>query len=128
MSFPGARGPSRLGPCPKPAPGPWLAILVALVFGLLFSGCSWLPKVHLIRDPLTPEEHLELALSYEHNGELEIAEREYRAALPLGMACLGLGNVLYQQGEVDKALGFWRRSWHAEKIPAAANNLAWVLL
>ncbi|MDR2388106.1 MAG: hypothetical protein LBE80_11080 [Deltaproteobacteria bacterium] len=97
--------------------------------GLIFvSGCSWLPKVHLISDPLSKEEHLGLAMTYEKDGELEIAQREYRAAFPLALAYLGLGNVLYQQGQVKEALNFYRRAWQSEKIPAAANNLAWVLL
>jgi tetratricopeptide (TPR) repeat protein len=101
---------------------------LAGLLGLLASGCSWLPKVHVVSDPLSKEEHLSLAMTYEKDGELDIAEREYRAAFPLGAAYLGLGNVLYQKGEVDDAITFYRRAWQFDKIPAAANNLAWVLL
>jgi tetratricopeptide (TPR) repeat protein len=103
-------------------------VSLTIFLGLFFFGCSWLPKVHLISDPLTKEEHLTLALNYESNGEYEIAEREYKAAVPLGLAYLGLGNVLYQKGEVQAALVNYRRAWQVEKIPSAANNLAWVLL
>ena len=78
--------------------------LLALGLALVVSGCSWLPKVHIISDPLTKEEHLELAMDYEKDGESGIAEREYRAALPLAMAYLGLGNVVYGQGQVPEAL------------------------
>ncbi|MDR2368328.1 MAG: hypothetical protein LBF58_09515 [Deltaproteobacteria bacterium] len=106
----------------------WARLVALALAGLFWAGCSWLPKVHLISDPLSKEEHLGLALTYEKDGELEIAEREYRAALPLAMAYLGLANVIYQRGEVGEALAFYRRAWQLGKIPAAANNLAWVLL
>lgn len=125
LSGPIKRGPARAGMAARLARA---AMLGAVFLAFFLSGCSWLPKVHLISDPLTKEEHLRLAMTYEKDGELEIAQREYRAAFPMGLAYLGLGNVLYQEGEVDDALNFYRRAWQAEKIPAAANNLAWVLL
>jgi tetratricopeptide (TPR) repeat protein len=107
----------------------WHFVLISLMLlGLIVSGCSWLPKINIISDPLSKEEHLELALTYERDGELDIAEREYRAALPLPLASLGLGNVLYQLGESKKAMGYWRQSWQVGHLPAAANNLAWVML
>ncbi|MDR1310110.1 MAG: hypothetical protein LBL95_09495 [Deltaproteobacteria bacterium] len=107
---------------------PRLIALLALASLALLGGCGWLPRVHVLNDPLSREEHLDLALTYEKDGELEIAEREYRAALPLGLAHLGLGNVLYQKGEVAKAQSSYRRAWVLDRLPAAANNLAWVLL
>ncbi|MDR0355649.1 MAG: hypothetical protein LBJ64_07920 [Deltaproteobacteria bacterium] len=106
-----------------------LLFVCLTTFSLLIpSACGWLPKIHILSDPLTKEEHLSLALSYENDGELDIAQREYRAALPLPTAYLGLGNVLYQKGEAGRALRHWRAAWRSGRLPAAANNVAWVLL
>ncbi|MDR1676923.1 MAG: hypothetical protein LBS44_00865 [Deltaproteobacteria bacterium] len=106
----------------------FLPIPAFIFLVLFFSGCAWLPKIHVINDALSNEEHLDLGLIYEKDGELDLAEREYKAAQPLALAYMGLGNVMYQKGEVRKALKYYRLAWQREKIPAVANNLAWVLL
>ncbi|MEN8265199.1 MAG: tetratricopeptide repeat protein [Nitrospirota bacterium] len=82
----------------------------------------------MLEDPLTPEEHVNLGVSYEKNGELDLAVKEYKlAAKKLPIAYLYLGNAYYQNNELDKAEEFYKKA--IEKEPGSAdahNNLAWL--
>ena len=105
------------------------AWLSALAFLALACGCSHIPKVIIIDDPLSKDEHYALGLTYENSGEMELAEREYRLALPQPLARLALGNLSWQvRGDAKEAMGYYRQALAADKIPGAANNLAWLLL
>ena len=101
-----------------------LFLFIAL---LLATGCG-MPKIIVLNDPLTPEEHLNLGVSYEHNHELDAAEREYKAAAKsLPAAFLYLGNVSFRKGQYADAEAYYRKA--LEKDPANAdafNNLAWL--
>ena len=92
---------------------------------LVFWGCIF-PRIIVLEDPLTPEEHINLGVSYEKNGELELAVKEYKlAAKKLSIAYLYLGNVYYQNNELDKAEEYYKKA--VEKEPGSAdacNNLA----
>lgn len=101
--------------------------LVTLCLFFVIYGCS-LPRVIILEDPLTPEEHLNLGVAYEGNGEFENAIREYRlAAKKLPLAYLYLGNVHFQREEFDKAEKYYRKSIRKEPNNADAyNNLAWL--
>jgi tetratricopeptide (TPR) repeat protein len=93
------------------------------------SGCAWLPKVTILDDPLSKEEHYALGLTYENDSELELAEREDRLALPLPQARLAMGNLSWQlRGDAKEAMGYYRDALAVDKLPAAANNLAWLIL
>ncbi|MDR1658606.1 MAG: tetratricopeptide repeat protein [Deltaproteobacteria bacterium] len=106
----------------------WLMLLMFACLGLT-AACSMLPRVRIIDDPLNKEEHFNLGMAYEKNGELELAEREYRLALPRAEAALALGNMAYQEkGDAQQAQKYYRQALASEKLPAAANNLAWLLL
>ena len=104
--------------------------LIALMglFGL--SGCLSLGGRPAV-DPLTPAEHLSLAISYEHEGRLEPALREYeRAAIgPLrSRALTGQGNVHSTQRKMPEAEASFRAAIAADSANAIAlNNLAWLL-
>jgi len=48
-----------------------------LIIGcLIITGCS-MPSIAVLHDPLTPQEHLQLGLSYEKKGLIEDAIKHY---------------------------------------------------
>ena len=101
-------------------------LIVALCSVTLLTGC--LPRIIVLRDPLTPEEHLNLGVAYERKGEFEQAIKEYRlAAKQLPLAYLHLGNAHFQKGELDRAEKYYRKSIKKRPDNADAhNNLAWL--
>jgi tetratricopeptide (TPR) repeat protein len=103
-----------------------ISLLVAFC-SLLSVGCS-LPRIIVLEDPLSPEEHLNLGVAYERNGELDSAIKEYEAASrKLPAAYLYLGNVYFQKREFGEAERQYRKA--IDKDPGNAdafNNLAWL--
>lgn len=101
--------------------------LITLYFLLLTAGCTF-PRIIVLEDPLTPEEHLNLGVAYEKKGEFENAIKEYKlAAKKLPVAYLYLGNVHFQKDELDEAEKYYRKSIKKEPDNADAyNNLAWL--
>ncbi|MFP4314830.1 MAG: tetratricopeptide repeat protein [Desulfovibrionales bacterium] len=100
---------------------------IVLLLCLVLVSCS-LPRVTLLDDPLTGQEHLQLGAAYEEQGEFELALREYKAAarsLPEGH--LYGGNVLFQQGNLDAAVQAYSRAIRTmPEDPRPLNNLAWL--
>jgi tetratricopeptide (TPR) repeat protein len=94
---------------------------------LFTAGCS-LPRIAILKDPLTPEEHLNLGVAYEARGELDNAIREYEsAARRLPSAYLYLGNAYFQKNEWSQAEKFYRKAIKKDSENADAhNNLAWL--
>jgi tetratricopeptide (TPR) repeat protein len=82
----------------------------------------------VLKDPLTPEEHLNLGVAYEQKGEFDHAMKEYQlASKKLPMVYLYLGNVHFQKGEYTKAEGYYKKTIKKEpKNADAYNNLAWL--
>jgi tetratricopeptide (TPR) repeat protein len=100
-----------------------LWIIAALFF---ISSCS-LPRIIILEDPLTPEEHINLGVTYERQGELTAALREYEAgAKKLPVAYLYMGNVYFQKEEFEKAESSYKRAIRKSADPRAYNNLAWL--
>ena len=104
-----------------------LLLLYALCSMLLATACSF-PRVIVLKDPLTPEEHLNLGVTYEQQGDLDNAIKEYSlAAKNLPRANLYLGNAYFQKREWKEAEDFYRKAIEAEPDNADAhNNLAWL--
>ena len=102
-------------------------LLFAVCFLLIFSGCS-LPKIIIVKDPLTPEEHINLGVAYEKQGDFENAAKEYEAASKnLPRAYYYLGNVYFQKKDWGKAEKYYRESIRKDPQNADAyNNLAWL--
>jgi tetratricopeptide (TPR) repeat protein len=94
---------------------------------MLFSSCSSF-RIIVLKDPLTPEEHLNLGVAYERNGELDHAIREYKlASKKLPVAYLYLGNAYFLKNEFEEAESYYRKA--IKKVPQNAdayNNLAWL--
>jgi len=99
----------------------------SVLLALSLYACS-LPRIVVLNDPLSPEEHLNLGVTYEKKGELDNALKEYKeASKKLPLAYLYTGNVYYQKKEYDKAEFYYKEA--IEKDPAnsdAYNNLAWL--
>jgi tetratricopeptide (TPR) repeat protein len=104
-----------------------LFLLFPLCALLLVTACS-LPRVIILKDPLTPEEHLNLGVTYEQQGEFDNAIKEYNlAAKKLPRAFLYLGNAYLQKKDWKEAENFYRKAIREEPENADAyNNLAWL--
>ena len=108
-------------------------VLPFLLVLLLTGGCSRIPKIIVLEDPLTAAEHVELGVAYERKGELDLARREYERALvkdrKLYRARVNLGNIFLAKKEYGKAreeylLALELRPGDAE----ATNNLSWAAI
>lgn len=104
----------------------WTVVLSALCL-LMSGGCS-LPHIIVLDDPLSPEEHLNLGVAYEKDGEWDGAVKEYEAASKrLPVAYTYLGNVYFQKGDWDKAEKNYMEAISKDPESADAyNNLAWL--
>ena len=101
------------------------AILIALALST-FSSCT-LPRIAVLHDPLTPEEHINLGVSYEKKGELDAALEQYEAASKeLPVAYLYMGNVYFQKDEANRAEKAYETAIRKAGDARAYNNLAWL--
>jgi Flp pilus assembly protein TadD len=92
----------------------------------LACACT-IPRAALMRDPLNPEEHIDLGVSYEKRGELDAALKEYKtAAKKMPLAYLYMGNVYFRQGALAEAKKSYKRAIEKTGSPEAYNNLAWL--
>ncbi len=108
----------------------WPRVLPFLLLLLLAGGCSRVPRVIVLSDPLTAAEHVELGVAYERKGELDLARREYESALrkdgKLYRARVNLGNVFLAKKEYGKARKEYLRALELRPGDAeATNNLSW---
>lgn len=106
-----------------------LTLLFVILIGVTLCACSDLPQIRILHDPLTPEEHVRLGLSYQIEGRPELATREFDRALRqrhgFVPALLGLGNLAFGRGAFSEAEAYFRQALAiAPEDPSANNNLA----
>ena len=101
--------------------------LFFLLLALYCFGCS-LPRIVILDDPLSPEEHLNLGVTYEKKGEFDNALREYKeASNKFPLAYLYMGNIFLQKEEFDNAEAYYQKTISKDPDNADAyNNLAWL--
>ena len=113
--------------------GPWRIVRrlgAVTLLPLLAAGCGHIVVLH---DPLRAPEHNDLGVAYESHGELDLAAREFRAAIRqdphFARAWLNLGNVAAARGRWDQAVRCYRRALGEDRHSAdAMNNLAYALI
>ncbi len=102
-----------------------LFLLLLILF--LLSSCS-LPRIVILDDPLSPEEHINLGVAYEHQGLFDNAIEEYKKATKkISIAYFYLANAYMQKNDLEKAERYYKKS--IKKSPDtvdAYNNLAWL--
>jgi tetratricopeptide (TPR) repeat protein len=104
----------------------YLKTLALAVIALTIASCAF-PRIAILHDPLSPEEHVNLGVSYEKRGELDAALKEYKAASKrLPLAKLYMGNVYFQQKNLPQAEKSYREAIKKTQAAEAYNNLAWL--
>lgn len=106
-----------------------LLFFFIIAFSSLLSSAGCYPyRIIVLKDPLTPEEHLNLGVAYEQKGELDHAIKEYQlASKKLPIAYLYLGNAHFQKNQFPKAETYYKKAIKKEPNNADAhNNLAWL--
>ncbi len=106
------------------------SLFLSLLFALLVTGCA-LPRIVVLDDPLSAEEHVNLGVAYERKGELADAVEEYKkASKNLPRAYLYMGNAYMQMSKPEEAEKSYKKV--IKKGPDdpgsadAYNNLAWL--
>lgn len=101
--------------------------LLSTVCCMLFVACSF-PRIIILDDPLSPEEHINLGVTYEKKGELDNALKEYKlASKKLPLAYLYIGNIHFQKNEFNEAEEAYLKAIDKDPQNADAhNNLAWL--
>jgi len=107
-------------------------LILAMLAPVLIQACA-MPKIVVLEDPLTAQQHNDLGVAYEEKGDFALAEREYEKALKKNrewvIPYLNLGHLYYRQGKLDRAEHILREGLRARgDHPDLLNNLAWVLM
>jgi tetratricopeptide (TPR) repeat protein len=110
----------------------WLFAVLVLA-AVAAAGCGRVPKVIVLEDPLSAEEHVALGVAYERKGEIALAEREYERALKKDgssfPARFNLGNARLSGKRYDAAREEYLKSLDLRPgSPEATNNLAWAAI
>jgi Tfp pilus assembly protein PilF len=104
--------------------------VVALM--LILSACS-LPRIIILNDPLSSEEHNKLGSIYESQGKFEFAAQQYREALrkePKSVSSLLLlGDLSFRTRNYSEAEASYRKAIKLQPGNGDIyNNLCWVYL
>jgi tetratricopeptide (TPR) repeat protein len=104
-----------------------LLALCSMLLAICLFGCAF-PRIVVLDDPLSPEEHLNLGVAYEQKGELDNALKEYKeASKKIPIAYLYIGNVYFLKSEYKEAEFYYKEAIKKNPQNADAyNNLAWL--
>jgi len=106
-------------------------LAVALIVLVCLNGCATWRRLRAA-DPLTPSERLNLGVSYERAGELDLALREYERAATGATETLALtyqGNIHASRNDASLAEQKYRAALQMDPDNVLAlNNLAWLLV
>ncbi len=107
-----------------------LRFLAVLLLAVAFPGCGHVPRIIVLEDPLSADEHVTLGVAYERKGELAPAAREYERALKKDgksfRARVNLGNVRLAEKMYGEAREEYLKALALRPAdPEATNNLAW---
>lgn len=96
-------------------------------------GCSGIPKIIVLHDPLSADEHARLGRIYESQGKDELALAEYRAGVKKDENNIDLWRFLaelsYRRGDFKTAeRGFEKTTVLQPENGDLYNNLAWVYI
>ncbi len=99
---------------------------------LLLFACS-LPRIIVLHDPLTADEHDKLGRVYESQGKLDLAAEQYREALKQDKnhlpSLLLLGDLSYRIMDYPEAESTYTKAIKLDpKNGDVRNNLAWVYI
>jgi tetratricopeptide (TPR) repeat protein len=108
------------------------AAILCLAATLLLFGCS-LPKIIILHDPLSPEEHNNLGRIYESQKKFEQAMQQYHAALKKDPnfvpSLLFLGDLSYRLNKYPEAEAAYKKAIELQPENGDIyNNLCWVYI
>ncbi|HTP03999.1 MAG TPA: tetratricopeptide repeat protein [Nitrospirota bacterium] len=109
----------------------WVAMLCLSAI-LFIQGCS-LPKIIILHDPLSPEEHNNLGRIYESQQQFEQAMEQYHAALEKDRnfvpSLLLLGDLSYRLKKYAEAESAYKKAIKLQPENGDIyNNLCWVYI
>jgi Tfp pilus assembly protein PilF len=109
--------------------------MISILLIFVLSACTMpkIPKIIVIDDPLTAQQHNDLGVAYEEKGDFDLAGKEYEKAIKKNrdwvIPYLNLGHLYYRQDKLDQAERALREGLRVKgDHPDLLNNLAWVLM
>ncbi len=106
-----------------------ILLSVLLLSSIAFSSCA-LPRIIVLDDPLSPEEHLNLGVTYEAKKEFDLAIKQYKMAMKgdtEARAFLYTGNAYFEKGDAGEAERYYKKAIDRDpKLADAYNNLAYL--
>jgi tetratricopeptide (TPR) repeat protein len=99
---------------------------------LILEGCS-LPRIIILNDPLSAEEHVKLGRIYESQGNADLAAQQYEAAVKMDPKCVSslllLGDLSFRSGNYEAAESAYQKAIALQPENGDIyNNLCWVYL